>query len=282
MKFSSLLSAFLGVALLGLAGCQLPPESEPRPPRVYLMMVVPEDMQPQDLPARRELIIHYLLESGLLRSREDLVNDPAVADRTIRATLLEDGFKLEFLNPSTGRMVEYEPVEMPDDYYFYEGLIFYGTAGSAHRRRPHVDDHRPPPPAHRDDDDHRKPPPGPSDHPPRPPGHDRTDDQANHPPRPPGHDRTDDHPRTTPPLSGTPQPRTTPPSDRPHSPLPPGPSNNRPKYNDDRPTRDDRPAPREHPHSDDNRRKDDDRPKQDAPRPATVDPKPDNTVVPAR
>jgi hypothetical protein len=271
MKHSSLLAILLGLAVIWLSGCQLPPETESRPPRVYLMLVVPEGMVPQDLPARREQIIRYLLESGLLRSREDLVSDAAQADRTIRATLLDDGFKLEFLNPSTGRVVGYEPVEMPDDYYFYEGLIFYGTAGSAHRRHPHDDDdrrHPPPatPPGHRDDDEHRKPQPGTPDH----------------PTRPPGHDRTDDHPRTQPPPQGTPPPRTTPPPDRPHSPLPPGPSNNRPKYKDDRPTRDDRPAPREHPHNDDNRRKDDDRPKQDAPRPATTDSKPDNGVVPAR
>jgi hypothetical protein len=284
MKIPPTLACLLALAALLLGGCELPPDREPHHPRVYLMMVVPEGMAPAALPARREQIIAYLLESGLLDRREDLVSDATSADRIIRAVLLEDGFKLSFFNPDTGRSTAYEPTYMPDDYYYYEGLIFYGTAGSAYRR--HRDDdgrNRPAPkPSDRDRDrdrdrDHGQPAPVPPGDRPHQPDH---RDQPGRPDQPDNRDGGD-HRRPAPRPDTPDQPRTTPPTDRPH-PLPnPGPGNNRPRY-DDHPRQDARPTPRDIPHDDDRRKKDDDKPRADPPRPVTVDPKPDNAIVPAK
>lgn len=139
MKLSTLLSFFTGLLALLLAGCIYIPAPEPPPSRVYLMLVADEGVGTGTLAQRREEVIAYLLDSGLLANRADLVSDPAQADRIIRAILTPDGFKLSIFR--SGRDVPASPIYLPSDYGYYDGLIFYGTPGSRYPLRNY--DHQP-------------------------------------------------------------------------------------------------------------------------------------------
>jgi len=204
-RFFLSLGLWIGICV-GFTGCVMPTQNySQHPPRIYLMLVVPDGLQPESIGSRREAIVSYLLATGLLASREDLVRDPADADRIVRAELTEDGFKLYFVDPVTERAVVYEPYDMPSDYGYYDGLIFTLAPGSRYPRRHDKDDQHPAKPGAKPAESM---PPGKDQHhpqPPTPPDRPGWKPQPKHdtPPQNPAPNQTPD-PTKTKPRSGPP------------------------------------------------------------------------------
>ncbi|WP_415910673.1 hypothetical protein [Oleiharenicola sp. Vm1] len=240
--------ALLAGGLLALAGCSTPP-----PPRVTTrapirintaLLLVSEDgkLSTDQLAAKRDEVVRYLTERGLLAPEDVLVPDTAAADRIIRVAISESGgFKVTIFNPGgTGayysappdydrvRGGDYWPVYDPwfDQGYYYSPYPAPGYYRYLPRNepRPHYPPGYTPPPStppaspppathkparpHDRDHDARPPTPRPSN-PDR--NHDGRPDWHNRPPanRPDNHDRGHD---TTPRPSAPPPITPSPPS----------------------------------------------------------------------
>lgn len=216
----------LSVAAVLLASCSTPP-----PPRVTTRTVIKintalllasEDgsLSAEQLQARRDEVIRYLTERGMLAPEDNLVSNAAAADRIIRVAIAADGgFKVTVFNPgSTGAYYSARPTEVrvrPDvdgywptyDPWFDQGYYYspYPAPGYYRYNRDYLRPHYP-----RDyvaPVEPRRPPPPPviQDPTPQPRPHDSDRDRP-HRPRSPDRDR-----------EGLPDRRDRPPAHRPDS-----------------------------------------------------------------
>ncbi len=191
--------------LLLSTGCYYPTSertyvTEGQPPYAKvptaLVIVMQDESSEAEYQARRGEIINYLIERGYIADENDLVGDPASANRIIRAIVSGGGFTLSVFNQNaaTGPLPDLETTDIlyPADPYFIAGFYYFSEIGP--RRLP------PRPPGYRP---HPRPP-----HEGPPPGHPmfdhdrhwsqsgqpyRKDDR--HAPLPDRHPRGENHPQ---------------------------------------------------------------------------------------
>lgn len=191
-----------------------------RPATALVIVIQGECTEAQYLAWRRQ-IVSYLVERGYIAGEDELIGDPAQAQRIIRAIVSEGGFTLSVFNDdiATHRSdLEFTDIYYPADPYFIFGFLYFGEIGPRHLP-PRSPDYRPhprppstPPPYYPpyDRDRHRP-------HPPRP--DDRDHDRPHNPPAHPGN-------WNKPPRNPSPTEPAQPPADRPHHPrgtTPPNP-----------------------------------------------------------
>jgi hypothetical protein len=254
------LPVLLAAALL-LASCSTPP-----PPRVTTRTVIKintalllasEDgsLSAEQLQARRDEVVRYLTERGLLAPEEMLVSNAAAADRIIRVAIAAGGgFKVTIFNPgSTGGYYSSGPDDVRvrvavDDYWSaYDPMFDQGYSYSPypapgyyryHPRdylRPHyprdylapVEPRRPPPPPVLHDPTPQPHPRHPGrPHEPHPRARDRNPEDGRpdwrdrHPPGRPDHDNHGGRNHDVGPRPPAPQPEPSPPVVAPERPEP--------------------------------------------------------------
>ncbi|MBI2510821.1 MAG: hypothetical protein HYV96_02480 [Opitutae bacterium] len=112
-----LLAPVLASCLLALAACSTPPPPRVTTHAVYkintALLLASEDgkLTTEQLQAKRDEVVRYLTESGLLGPDDILVSNAAAADRIIRVSIAESGgFKVTIFNPgSTGAFYSSAP-----------------------------------------------------------------------------------------------------------------------------------------------------------------------------
>jgi hypothetical protein len=201
-----------------------------------LVIVMEDESTEAEYRARRGEIVSYLIERGYIANENDLVNDPANADRIIRAIVSGGGFTLSVFNQNaaTEPLPDLETTDIlyPADPYFIFGFYYVNEIGP--RRlpprppgyHPHPRQPREAPPPGRPAYDHdrhwsqpgqpdrnngRHAPPPDRRHrevnPPRP-------DQTDHPPVPAPGKKPDDHTQPHPDTHAKSSPPTVPPKPR--------------------------------------------------------------------
>ncbi len=156
---SSLL--FFAAFMLVTAGCYFPVSdrtvyvTEPQPRYApaanvptALVVVVEGESTEMEYQARRNEIVNYLIERGYISREEDLIGDPANADRIIRAIVSNGGFTLSVFNqnPAGPPPVSLETTDIlyPADPYYILGFYYVDEIGPR-RLPPCPPDYRPHP-----------------------------------------------------------------------------------------------------------------------------------------
>lgn len=247
-----LVSLILGATLLLAGGCHqyhahtgsVAPSGAR--PATALVIVIQNECTEAEYLSWRGQIVSYLIERGYIVSEDELIADPAGAQRVIRAIVGPGGFTLSVFHAAAEASpppnLEITDILYPADPYFVLGFYYFGEIGPRHlpprppgyRPHPRPPDRSPPryprydhdrhwPRFPRSDDrghpGHWPRPPDTRDNPPsdhRPAGPDRP--PPSHPPRPAPSGRRE-HPRDPTPPSG---PAQTPPPPSHVTPPPPG------------------------------------------------------------
>ncbi len=147
MRVSYHATLFLLAAIMLLtAGCYSPPAGRPayatETQSAYapglnvptaLVIVMEDDSTEAEYRARRGEIVNYLIERGYIASGNDLVSDPANANRIIRAIVSGGGFTLSVFNQNaaTGPLPDLETTDIlyPADPYFILGFYYLNEIG---------------------------------------------------------------------------------------------------------------------------------------------------------
>ncbi|HLP26209.1 MAG TPA: hypothetical protein VK477_11055 [Acidobacteriota bacterium] len=120
MAFLRALPWLLGVGAVFLASCSTPPPPRVTTRTVYrintALLLASEDgsLSAEQLQARRDEVVRYLTERGLLAPEDVLVSNAAAADRIIRVAVAGSGeFKVTIFNPgSTGAYYSADPADI--------------------------------------------------------------------------------------------------------------------------------------------------------------------------
>lgn len=210
MAFLRALPWLLGIGAVLLTSCSTPPPPRVTTRTVYrvntALLLASEDgsLSAEQLQTRRDDVVRYLTDRGLLTPEDVLVSNAAAADRIIRVAIASGGeYKVTIFNPgSTGAYYSAGPTEVrvragAEDYWpaydpwFDQGYYYSPYPAPGYYRynrdylRPHyprdyaapVEPRRPPPPpVVRDPTPQPRPPDKDRDHRPRPSHPDRDRD----------------------------------------------------------------------------------------------------------